>query len=378
MRRDRELPISLSVLGAHETSPRGPLPRRGMTLLELILALGLAAIVLVLIRQAVHLHLSVFDVGRNEVEQPQVARAVLRYIAADLRNAVRSTAADAAGGGQAMAAGNSGSANASTTSQSTSSSKQSTGSSGTQKSTGTKNASTTKNTNANTGANTNADAAGSTQSLDVAGLYGSQYELHIDVSRPPRVDQYTPASVASGTGAPPDIPSDVKTVSYFLNTGGATGTSGATGSPGADGTTGLFRREQDRAVTSYTSTGSSGSAGGSSGSGDGTSGSGDTSGQLLAPEVNRLEFRYFDGTSWVTDWDSQQMGGLPMAVEITLGIDPTVGLNAAAGVPTAVPGMMATDTDEFTYRLVVRVPVAEQLATAGTSTSDNSQGDLAP
>ena len=376
MQRDCKLRISRSALGPRDPNLWEPRTRRGVTLLEMILALALTAIVLVLISQAVHLHLSVFDVGRSEIEQPQVARAVLRYIAADLRNAVRSTAADAAGGGPAMAAGNSGSANASTTSPSTSSSKQSTGSSGTQKSTGTKNASTTKNTN--TGANTNADAAGSTPSLDVAGLYGSQYELHIDVSRPPRVDQYTPASVASGTGAPPDIPSDVKTVSYFLNSGGTAGTAGATGSPGANGTTGLYRREQDRAVTSYASKGSGGSAGGSSGSGDSSSGSGDTSGQLLAPEVNRLEFRYFDGTSWVTDWDSQQQGGLPMAVEITLGIDPTVGVNAAAGGPTAVPGMTATDTDEFTYRLVVRVPVAEQLATTGTSTSNNAQGDLAP
>ena len=34
------------------------------------------------------------------------------------------------------------------------------------------------------------------------------------------------------------------------------------------------------------------------------------------PEVEWLEFRYYDGSSWVDSWDSRITGNLPVAVEI--------------------------------------------------------------
>jgi hypothetical protein len=42
--------------------------------------------------------------------------------------------------------------------------------------------------------------------------------------------------------------------------------------------------------------------------------------QVLAPEVTNLQFRYFDGTEWLDQWDSGVSQGLPIAVEITLQI----------------------------------------------------------
>ncbi len=39
---------------------------------------------------------------------------------------------------------------------------------------------------------------------------------------------------------------------------------------------------------------------------------------LLAPEVARIEFRYFDGSQWLAAWDCQQ--GLPVAVEIAFAL----------------------------------------------------------
>ncbi len=342
-----------------------PRPCRGVTLLELMLALGLTAVVLVLISQAVRLHLTVFDVGRSEVEQPQVARAVLRYIAADLRNAVRPSSTQTSGTGPSTAATNPSTTKTPAASQGAMGGQKSTGSSSTQKATTSQNASTSKNLN------TTASAASSVPPVNGPGLYGSQYELQIDVSRPPRVDQYTQASGPSSVGGTVDIPSAVKTVSYSLKTDGTTGASGGTAPTSGEGTTGLFRRELDRGVASYASTGNSGS-------GDSSSGTGDGSGQLLAAEVNRLEFRYFDGSSWCTEWDSQQQGGLPQAVEITLGIDPAAGVNASAGTATAAPGSASADTDEFTYRLVVRLPVAEQSTTTGASTSETGLGAMEP
>jgi hypothetical protein len=63
--------------------------RRGITLLELILALGLSGLVLYAVAMSIDLHLRVLDVRRTNVEEAQVARAVLHMIANDLRSTVR-------------------------------------------------------------------------------------------------------------------------------------------------------------------------------------------------------------------------------------------------------------------------------------------------
>ena len=60
----------------------------GMTLLELLLALGLTGVVMVVISMAIHLHLITVDTRRADIEQAQVARGVLQHIAADIRNTV--------------------------------------------------------------------------------------------------------------------------------------------------------------------------------------------------------------------------------------------------------------------------------------------------
>jgi hypothetical protein len=39
---------------------------------------------------------------------------------------------------------------------------------------------------------------------------------------------------------------------------------------------------------------------------------------VLVPEVVGLEFRYFDGNGWVSQWDSLQRKSLPAAVEVIL------------------------------------------------------------
>ncbi len=69
----------------------------GFTLLEVVLALALAALVLYTLTLAVGLHLRMADAGRTDVEEAALARALLRRIADDLRGAVRydPTAAEA-------------------------------------------------------------------------------------------------------------------------------------------------------------------------------------------------------------------------------------------------------------------------------------------
>lgn len=161
------------------------------------------------------------------------------------------------------------------------------------------------------------------------GLYGNLYEMQIDVSRLPRIDQYE-RMVATPDGRPTDLVSDVKTVAYYVPAG-----------------VGLVRREMDRAVTSYSV----------------NNGGGQELGQyeeLLAPEVAALEFRYFDGSTWLDEWDSTVAKNLPVAVEISLAVaDPSVDRDEAALLDVA---SMTAEQGYRVYRLLVHLPAAKSLA----------------
>jgi hypothetical protein len=346
--------------------------RPGITLLEVLLALALTGVVMLVVSMAIDLNLWALDIRRSNVEQAQVARAVLRHIATDLRSAVRyvpidlsgvsQVAGNAASSGAALPESVGGAAAAAVGSSSGTSN--STGSSGgTQAASGSSGRSTGgQSSGAAAGSNSAASGislvTGSTQATSVTGLYGSQDQLQVDVSRLPRVDQYDPS--LAGSAAQATVPCDVKTVAYYLRTGGETPTATAgTGSSAASNSPGLVRRELGRAVASYAAL---------NGGGD----SSDT-GQVLAPEVNRLEFRYFDGTEWATEWDSSLRNGLPMAVEIIIGIDPNAGADPHTGDTPVAWNAAEPDPPETTYRLVVRLPMAEPTSTS-TSTSTGDTG----
>lgn len=54
---------------------------------------------------------------------------------------------------------------------------------------------------------------------------------------------------------------------------------------------------------------------------------------MVIPEVSSLEFRYHDGRSWNTSWDSVARKGLPLAVEVTFEITPPEKKAAANSEP---------------------------------------------
>lgn len=350
--------------------------RAGMTLLELLLSLALTSVVMVVISMAIQLHLFTLDTRRADVEQALLARSVLRHMAADIRNAVwyeplemTSLVGTAAtlDAGSVLGGDTAGNTTGDTTG----------------KTTGNASGDTTGNTSGNTTGSTTGDtsndADNDTSSLDmssdmdltteasenttdiagtvtpagVPGLYGNQYELSVDCSRLPRVDQYSGTAADSTTGAAASIPSDVKTVSYFLRTEG----SATVNTPGqSDSSMGLVRREMDRAAASWASQ-------------EGSLDASQYPGEVLAKEVTYLEFRYYDGTTWYTEWDSDQMGGLPMAIEMTISIDPAFGqkeeemdVRAASQLASG-----ASDLNEQLYRLVVHLPIAQPLTTEDTS-----------
>lgn len=174
-------------------------------------------------------------------------------------------------------------------------------------------------------------------------MIGSASQVTIDISRLPRIDQYN--AFMLGLMEPQSArPSDVKSVSYFLSD-----------SPPIDATTdfdpqaaqvgGLYRRQIDRAVASYR---------------------GETEAptvpdeycKLVAPEVVALTFRYFDGTDWLTEWDSDEQQFFPVAIEIALTLDASRVKSQRRG-----PFQSTTPQEQLNslqqYRTVVHLPAAE-------------------
>ncbi len=318
--------------------------RRAFTLLEVILALGISFIVMAAIGYMIDFQLRSVDESRGRVEEVQLARAVLQRMADDIRGAVRydpldfksflpSSAASFDADALASAASGSGASGGGSSPSSSGSGAAGSGAADTDTS--------------------SADSSLSTETAPpIPGLYGAidergLYMLQVDVSRLPRLDEYQQLMAVSEDGSSADHVSDVKTVTYYIHP-----TLG-----------GLVRRVRSRASDQYAA-----EMGVVNDSGDATA--------VIAPEVVKLQFRYFDGTAWVYDWDSDARQGLPLAVEIMLAFQP---FNSAAQ-PAATPGadspygsgatLPTAATGELrVYRLVVHLPAAEPTTLEGTETT---------
>jgi len=329
-----------------------------------MLALALTSLVIVIIGLAIDFHLRTFDIKRANVEEPIVARAVLRLVAADLRNAVLYEPIDLSGVQDMASDTDLGSLDLGSGSEDESGGAG--GSDGAELSGDSLDFLGTEDFDLDLDELDSAsttDIAGTLEPTSVPGLFGNQYELQVDVSRLPRVDQYEAALAATAAGEMPDIVSDVKTVAYFLRTDETTQVNVGLADAMTGTGSGLVRRSMDRAITSYSA---------SSGNLDPSAGGG----SLLAPEVNYLEFRYFDGLEWQVEWDSEEMGGLPVAVEITIGIDPTGGEDPQTLDVTEINDLAMEDMNEYMYRLVVHLPVAQPVALDEGSMDSEGMGEL--
>ncbi|MCY2985205.1 MAG: hypothetical protein NTY15_16390, partial [Planctomycetota bacterium] len=147
------------------------------------------------------------------------------------------------------------------------------------------------------------------------GIYGSSTSIEIDVSRLPRPDEYFPKVGDTSLGTLGDMPSDVKTVGYYVQSPRTDGVQDSLGQLSQQAASlnsgtlamangGLVRRSVDRAVTQYSYE-------------MGQSSQLQRTGELIAPEVLAIEFQYFDGATWQTQWDGSQQG-LPHVVKITI------------------------------------------------------------
>lgn len=281
-------------------SARRTRSRSGFTLLELMLSLALTAVVTVLIGSLVQNYLINQAVGRERVRQAQLSRSILNMIAEDIRTTVRYQPFDTKGLTELLSGGGGGAGGGA-------------GAGGSQPSGAGGGA-------ASAGAAPPSGGAGDTADMDSGvaalppGLYGTSTSIEIDISRLPRPDEYYGQASDPVTGSLGDLATDIKTVGYYVQALRTDGIQDPLGSlQPIDGTNstsqgagGLVRRSVDRAITQYAYQQSQSDAL-------------MKTGQLLAPEVIAIEFQYFDGAMWQTEWDSSTQG-LPRVVKITIAV----------------------------------------------------------
>ncbi len=312
--------------------------RSAFTLLEVILTLSMAVVLMSLVGATLQFYATNMNVRDTDVRRVHLATSVMQMIADDLRASLYGVSFDASAleeilttstqsqGGDAAAAVTGGGATEPT-----------------DDSTLTEVAST--------------DLVASTTSLSQPGMIGNQFQIQFDISRLPRLEQWN-QTLSATPGVLADVPSDVKTVTYYVQAPGTI--AGVTDPlqgflPSSDAgdqavaAGGLVRRELDRAASNWAM-----NSGGLTGL--------LLTGDLIASEVLAISFEYFDGTIWQLDWNSDELESMPKAIRITL----TMSDESAVVDPASLAVGTVLGTRTFTH--IVQLPVGS----VGSSTTETT------
>jgi len=308
---------------------------RAYTLIEVLIVLILITTVMLLISTALDIHLRQMVINRTEVEEAKLARTILDNIAKDIRSvvvAIREEHLEV----------------------DTSVLDSVIGMPGTE--------------NLQTNFDTEDTEEGYVDDREyeepmiygaIPGIYGGLEWIQIDTAKLPRGELYGSRQIRRGTSTAADRLSASKTVLYYLgqDTGMVAiddplyqperliGSVGRSLDPTAL-QYGLFRRQLDRQATQYMIQ-------------EGTEYEQEQFDDPLAPEVEWIEFYYFDseagmlGTTgdWVDGWDMDERQTLPLAVQITVAIRrPDLGRNLFSWGVQETP-------EPVIYSLVVPIPV---------------------
>jgi Tfp pilus assembly protein PilV len=366
--------------------------RNAFTLLEVLLASALAATLLIGLWSLLNMQTRLFARAPARMEQCQLVRALYQQIADDLHTSIFIPADDPAKVTRFLEAGSPGGPTA--------------GAAGAQGVAGTS-APTPDGTTATVGASGTGRPSA---------LIGTGQSLHLQVMQVPlplpQPQTQTIAVEQPGRGAagdtPPRVP-ELRDVSYTFHPPGVIGVDSLTYQAG------LIRREITwDAADSQTGTASvpwifrpesSDPATDTEGIGIGQT---DPSSVPVAetprrdlvtyvPEVVGIEFRYFDGSSWSSGWDSHQRRALPVAVEVMVDFgnnrpaetSPAVakaavesgGPEPAGEAPVAIPEPSDLTLDQQPelnpniYRFVIFLPSGSRQS---RSTTASLGGGLAP
>jgi hypothetical protein len=185
----------------------------------------------------------------------------------------------------------------------------------------------------------------STPSIPIA-LFGTATDLQLDIVLSPGWQDivYDPTVVGSG----PAVTGTVQTVTYVVRPG-----------------EGLLRMALDHVADQSIALDDAAA----------------TNEQLIAAEVQDIQFSYFDGIQWTSDWDSELLGGLPLAIRVLLTIAEGEGVSEllASGVDVD-SAMMDGNVRLVQYDMVIDLPMADlatlqdaaTAAATGSTTSDST------
>jgi len=320
---------------------------RAYTLIEVILVLALITTIILLVSMALDIHMRQMVLNRTEVEEAQLARILLEKIARDIRSVVvplREETLEVDTAALSSVMGLEGSSNLLT--EPVSENTQTSGEEGME------------------------DEEQYIYGV-IPGIYGSLEWIQIDTAKLPRGEMYGSRQIRRGTSSAADRLSASKTVLYYLgkDTGqmlpndpryqpekliGSIGRSLDRNVPQY----GLFRRQLDRQATQYATQ-------------EGIEKEYEEDDEPLAPEVEWIEFYYFDPTielmgkmgDWVEEWDMDERQMLPLAVKITAAIRrPDVGRGLLSF------GSAGMSKDPVIYSLVVPIPVSVDVPPAEDET----------
>ena len=262
--------------------------RAAFTLIEVILAVGLSAVLILSIASAVDLYRRMTTYATDDMSETRIVRAIFNRFEKDIHAVIPP---------QPIAAV--------ATSTTTSSSSGSSGSS---------------SSSSSTGSAQGTDPLQYVYSRSVFGVYGDGSSLVLNTLTPHplplEAQQQTGAQSATQESSAVNVPGvhgDMKVVAYCVIGGPQSsilpfGAAGQTTPDGKAIESGLARLEGERMAIGYSiETGSSSSL----------------SARILAPEIQAVAFRYFDGSSWVGTWSGATAQTLPTAVEITISVGGT-------------------------------------------------------
>lgn len=339
--------------------------RAAFTLFEMMIAVGLCSMLMIAVYSALKIYFDLQNDSHEEIARQQVARALLRSITRDIQSTVfvkrtivdEDSASSSSSGSSSGSSSSSGSTSSGSTGSASTGSGSSTGSSS-GGSSGTSGSSGATTSSGQSGASSSGSSSSSSSTLDgnsygdpsidpatalansTSGIIGTSTDLQIFVSKPdPNLGYSDSQSITSVSSRS----SDLMLVRYLMAQTGGGGLASALadkyGSPDQIGAVGLARMEGDLfgLTTAITEAEEMPLVSAS---------------KLVAKEVSKVQFRYFDGLEWMEEWDSTALNQMPKAVEIILTLRKT------PDETNPDDEIKPEEVQETTHRTVVPIPVA--------------------
>lgn len=278
--------------------------RRAFSLIELIVALALSVVLISAIYSAISLHWRYETLGRERINRAQVSLAILRRMSEDLGSVMFSVPAV----------------------------------------TETEEEAETTTTDSTTDEETESTSSTTSVTPVSLGIVGTANSLQLDVSQLQLQDFVPVVDPSEPVATTPAIPSELVRVTWTLIRPQRSADPSATGLQSLIINPALVRDLVDRLQESVP---------------DEVADASSTvteipDSSILAREVVELQFRYFDGYSWVAEWDSTEMGRLPRAVEVSLGF---LNQEYRPASTTNSPGSVSITTVKHVIQVPASTPV---------------------